>query len=221
MFSRKPKAEPDKLSTYEFKVNRCYPSHNKQNRSENSSIFPALHLEFFRLTRCNRFNSKKVITFTEERDCLRECGFQLDGFVTGCVGETRQVPVQLQVEPAPRDEGEEIGGYGLTHVGSNYSWGDKLKACERPILLKITLYDPQKLYAPALRDAMRDAAISGKTFLHVELRELTIDPEETKSPLDLMIERGYGPHCAFKEFALWPEITLQNAPSWATNAHNL
>jgi hypothetical protein len=68
---------------------------------------------------------------------------------------------------------------------------------------------------------MRDAAISGKTFLHVELRELTIDPEETKSPLDLMIERGYGPHCAFKEFALWPEITLQNAPSWATNAHNL
>jgi hypothetical protein len=214
VFSRKPKADADKLRAYELAVNRCYPRPPDEKR-------PKLELEFFRLSCCNRFNSKKVLTFSGERDYLRECSFQLYGIVGGWIGESAQVPVQLEVVPqVPRAGEVEIGGYSLTHRGFTATEGDKLKACKRPMQLDITLYDPEKLYESALRDAMRDAAISGQRFLHVELRELTIDPEETKSPLDLMIERGYGPYCGFKEVALWPEITLRNAPSWATNVHN-
>jgi hypothetical protein len=211
VFSKKPeKARADKIRAYELAVSRCYPPALGPARATEKRL--VLEIQFFRL-RC--FNE-----LSRKRD--RGDSFKLDGIVVGSISESVHVPVQLEVvgEAAMTSPGSAIGGYQLNHYGYTKPGGHGGAPEDRPMRLDMHLHDPEKLYQATLRDAMRDAAISGHRFLYAEVRYLaTTKPEETKSPLDLMNERGYGPCYTFNDLALWPEINLPNAHPWATDTH--
>ena len=203
MFSKRPQSTAvDKLKAYHLAVERCYPKRQ------------SVSIEFFRLSCFNGFNSERGLP--PERKYLFEDAFELEGVVGGWVGESSQVPVLLTVHGTSDRfmQNASIGSYCLNHYGPE--GGDLL---EKPLRLDVSLSDPKRFYQSCLRDAMRDAAVSGKGFLHVEIHGLTPDPEETKSPSDLIQERGYGPAWSFNELKVWPAIFLSNAPQWAVNCH--
>ena len=211
MFSRKlEKARAEKIRAYELAVNHCYPPAPDPAWATEKRL--TLGLQFFRL-RC--FNE-----LSRKRD--RGDSFELDGVVLPIPSAAVHVPVQLDLigEAPTGNPSSAIGAYQLNHYGYTKGGGHEGSPENFPMRLDMHLHDPENLYRAILREAMRDAAISGHCFLYAEVRYLaTTKPEETKSPLDLMNERGYGPRYTFNDLALWPKINLPNAHSWAVDAH--
>ena len=208
MFSRKSeKARADKIKAYELAVKLCCPPAPSPARATEKRV--VLPLQFFRLRCFNKLS----------RDQDRGDIFELDGVVGGS-NESVNVPVQLRLvaDAFAASPGSAIGRFLLNRYGWQEGHGGAPE--NFPMRLDMSLIDPENLYRTMLWDAMRNAAISGKPFLYAEARYLAADkPEETKSPLDIMNERGYGPSYFFNELALWPEITLPNAHPWAADAH--
>ncbi len=82
---------------------------------------------------------------------------------------------------------------------------------ERPMMLDIRIHDPEKKYRYIAYDAMRDAAISGNRFFHVEIKTDRIDETEAIRSIS---EKGYGPRIRIHHLRMFPGIILPNAPTW-------
>jgi hypothetical protein len=82
---------------------------------------------------------------------------------------------------------------------------------ERPMMLDVKIYDPAKKYRYIAYDAMRDAAISGNRFFHIEMKTDCVDEAEA---IRSMREKEYGPQLQIFHLRMFPEIILPNAPTW-------
>ena len=78
-------------------------------------------------------------------------------------------------------------------------------------MLDVKIYDPEKKYRYVTYDAMRDAAISGNRFFHLEIETDCVDETEA---IRSMGEKGYGPQLRIHHLRMFPEIILPNAPTW-------
>ena len=82
---------------------------------------------------------------------------------------------------------------------------------DRPLTLEVKLHDPERKYRHIAYNAMRDAAISGNRFMHLEIKTDRVDETEAIRSLQ---EKGYGPPQRIYHLRFFPQIILPNAPSW-------
>jgi hypothetical protein len=95
---------------------------------------------------------------------------------------------------------------------------DKTRREEQPLELSVTLRDPTSMLKESLIDGLRDAALSGFRFMHVELECVETTSEELEKAMSDMRERGYATMRNIRAVKMWPKIELQNAPAWARRA---
>jgi hypothetical protein len=121
---------------------------------------------------------------------------------------------EVEVLPASISEGY-IGGFVLAHMGMP---NDKTRREEQSLELGVTLSDPTSMLKASLIDGLRDAALSGFRFMHVELECQEPTTQELEKALSDMRERGYAAKRDILSVKMWPKIELQHAPAWTRRA---
>jgi hypothetical protein len=119
------------------------------------------------------------------------------------------VPCEVEFNDTPVENGT-IGLCVLSEV-SRTDLSNRERIEERPLMLQVTLFDPDRTYRHIAYNAMRDAAISGKRFMHIEIKTDRVDEA---GAIRSLRENGYGPEQRIYHLKLFPEIILPNAPSW-------
>jgi hypothetical protein len=105
-----------------------------------------------------------------------------------------------------------VGGLTLTHMKTNEP---KTRHEEQELELHFWLCDPTGKYQTALQSKLRDTALSGYQFTHVELVCEPPTPESLADAMAKMRESGCGPDRKIVSLKMWPSIELPNAPTWA------
>jgi hypothetical protein len=121
------------------------------------------------------------------------------------------VPCEVEVRPASIS-GDYIGGFVLTHISMP---NDKKRREEQSLELSVTLHDSTSMLKASLIDGLRDAALSGFQFMHVELECQEPTSQELEKALSDMRERGYAESRGILSVRMRPKIELQHAPAWA------
>jgi hypothetical protein len=107
---------------------------------------------------------------------------------------------------------EYIGHFHLTHIDMPKA---KTSRDEQALQLDVMLRDPTTMLKMSLIDGLRDAALSGFRFMHIQLECQDSTNEECEKALSDMRAQG----CAYSRDILavktWPKIELQNAPEWS------
>jgi hypothetical protein len=134
--------------------------------------------------------------------------FQLSG-VLHEIGPGGQPHVHCDLEFVDAEANDGIIGWCVLTAYGTPKNGERIE--ERPMMLDVKIYDPEKKYRYILYDAMRDAALSGNRFFHVEVKTDCVDETEA---IRSMSEKGYGPQLRIRHLRMFPEIILPNAPIW-------
>jgi hypothetical protein len=192
MFWRKPKSAWDqKKSDYESAIRTVY-------------TYERITLA---LARIKYFVGYNVSLGPGERVLESPSDFQLAGVVHENWSTEFHVPCDLEFYDADVRDGV-MGRCVLTHCDTPKK-GERIE--ERPMMLDVKIYDPGKKYRYIAYDAMRDAAISGNRFFHIEIKTDCVDEAEA---VRTMREKGYGPELRIFHLRMFPEIILPNAPTW-------
>jgi hypothetical protein len=119
------------------------------------------------------------------------------------------ISCDVEFNDAPVDNGA-IGQCVLSEL-SSHGPSNRERIEKRPLMLQVTLFDPDRTCRLFAYNAMRDAAISGKRFMHLEIKTDRVDEAEAIRSLR---EKGYGPPQRIHHLRFFSEIILPNAPSW-------
>jgi hypothetical protein len=201
--SKAPPKEPLDQAKYEYEaaIQRCY------------------QWKVVTLAMCS-FQNFLAFNFKYSVDSERKPLLQTDHKFRGVVHEQGQgqfathVPCEVEILPASMPE-DYIGGLVLTHTSTV---NDKTRREKQPLELSVTFNDPTSMLKTALIDGLRDAALSGFRFIHVELECRETTNEELEKALSDMRERGYAAKRDILSVKMWPKMELQNAPAWARRA---
>ena len=183
-------------SQYEWVIKRCYDS---------ESVTLAL-CSFRHFTGFNWEHG-----FEPQRVDLVNDNFEIGGVIDEFGPRERHVRCSGRVSDSADPDGY-VGGLTLTHMGTN---NPKKRREEQELELRFGLCDPTGKYRTALQSNLRDAALSGYQFIHVEL---VCEPPTQESLADAMAkmrERGDGPRRKIVSLKMWPSIELPDAPNWA------
>ena len=115
-----------------------------------------------------------------ERKPFVEDDFQFWGVVHEKDQFSRHVRCEVKSQSAAAPGavvGEYIGWLVLTHISMPR---DNTLREEQALLLDVTLLDPTSMLKTSLIDGLRDAALSGSRFMHIQLE----CPESTNEELD-------------------------------------
>ncbi len=164
------------------------------------------------------FEKFLAFNFEHPSDIERTPFVESDLKFRGVVHEQGQFerPVLCEVEVLPKSISEDyIGSFVITHMGST---NDKKRLEENSLKLLVTLRDPTSMLKAHLIDGLRDAALSGFRFMHVELECQEPTNQGLEKVLSDMRERGYYAFRDILSVKMWPKIELQHAPAWARRA---
>jgi hypothetical protein len=153
-------------------------------------------------------------SFESERKPFVETDLKFGGVVHARGFPERNVLCEVDVLPES-NSGDYIGGFHLTHMGMD---DDKKRREEQPIQLGVTLRDPTSMLKASLIDGLRDAALSGFRFMHIELECQEPTDQELEKALSDMRERGFTAARLVHSVKMWPKIELEHAPEWARRA---
>ncbi|HTV29817.1 MAG TPA: hypothetical protein VMF32_18760 [Xanthobacteraceae bacterium] len=157
---------------------------------------------------------QKFLAFNFKRKPFVETDYKFRGVVYEQGKFETHVQCEVEILPASTPE-DHIGGFVLTHMSTV---NDKTRREEQPLELSVTLRDSTSMLKASLIDGLRDAALSGFRFMHVELECVEITSEELEKAMSDMREQGYAAMRDILAVKMWPKIELQNAPAWARRA---
>jgi hypothetical protein len=128
--------------------------------------------------------------------------------------------VRCEVDIVPTTSFEEFAGiFYLTHLLADEKThplaNDRVLPEDRAIELRVILHDPTSMLKTTLIESLRDAALSGLRFMHIELECLETTSEECEKALADMRSLGYASRRRIIAVKMWPKLELQNAPKWA------
>lgn len=200
-FSRKSKVRPKEAwdqekYEYEDAIRRCYQWKRVTLALCGFQKFLAFNLNYHA---------------ESERTPFVETDLKFRGVVHEQGQFEKHVLCEVEVLPANISE-DNIGGFHLTHLSMP---NDKRRCEEQPLELGVSLSDPTSMLKATLIDGLRDAALSGFRFMHVELECKESTNQELEKALSDMRERGYAAHRDVLSAKMWPKIELQHAPAWA------
>lgn len=121
--------------------------------------------------------------------------------------------VRCEVKILPADAVDDyIGWIVLTHISMKR---DNAPPEENALQLDVTLHDPISVLKTSLIDSLRDGALSGFRFMHIQLECPESTDEECEKALADIRAQGYAASRKILAVKIWPKIELQNAPKWA------
>jgi hypothetical protein len=151
-------------------------------------------------------------------DSFTDCSLKLWGVVHEESQTSRHVRCEVDIVPTTRME-EFAGIFYLTHLLADEKThslaNDKQLPEDRVIQLRVILDDPTSMLKTTLIDSLRDAALSGLRFTHIEFECLETTSEECEKALADMRSLGYASRRRIIAVKMWPKLELQNAPKWA------
>ena len=109
---------------------------------------------------------------------------------------------------------DSMGHFVLTHTFSGTN-EDKTRPEEQNLELEVSLWHPDSILKASLIDGLRNAALSGLRFMHIELICAELTDEQLERAITDMREKGYGPRRDVLAVKMWPKIELENSPQWA------
>ena len=149
--------------------------------------------------------------FKKERQPFREDDWQFSGVVHEQGQDAKHVRCEVKILPGVDGDGY-IGSFILTHIGL---LGDKTPREQQALLLDVTLHDPASVLKTSLIDGLRDAALSGLQFMHIDLECPESTNEEWETALAQIRAQGYACMRKVLSIKMWPKIELQNSPKWS------
>jgi hypothetical protein len=185
-------------SDYEEALTRCYGYEN-------------LTLALCSFSRFMGFNPEDFPT-PQDTQWTSEQG-EFGGVVHEPPGCNRHIRCDLQLGRQRR--AGDLGHFVLTHVNSVNTTNKPIRREEQELYLQAALYDDPPVFHDALLHNLRDAAISGFRFIHLELLCTKPSDRDVASAAAMVRERGYGPHRRILHLKMWPQVELGNAPAWA------
>jgi hypothetical protein len=206
-FNRKSSAQPkDAWSPakyeYEEAVRRCYKGKAATLALCGFQKFVAFNYEY---------------GLKNERKPFVEDDFQFWVLVHEQGKCSKHVRCEVKIHPAivPAADvgvvGDYCGWFVLTHISLPR---DKTPPEEQALLLDVTLYDPISLKT-SLIDGLRDAALSGFRFMHIQLDCPESTNEECEKAVSDIRAQGYAYSRNIVAVRMWPKIELQNAPKFS------
>ena len=147
----------------------------------------------------------------KERQSFREDDWQFSGVVHEQGQDAKHVRCEVKIVPGSDADGY-IGWFVLTHIGLP---GDKTPREQQALLLDVTLRDPTSVLKTSLIDGLRDAALSGFRFVHIDLECPESTNEEFEKALSDIRAQGYACSRNILAIKMWPKIELENSPKWA------
>jgi len=207
LFNRKSGTQPKKAwnqAKYEEAVRRCYE-------------WKAVTLALCGFQKFKAFNFCGSSLQNEGKPSVED-NLQFWGVVHEEDQFSRHVRCEVKIQPAAVPGavvGEYIGWFVLTHISMPRVPRDKTPREEQALLLDVKLLDPTSVLKTSLIDGLRDAALSGFRFMHIELE----CPESTNEELDKALSdiraQGYAYSRNILAVKMWPKIELQSAPKWS------
>jgi len=200
-FSRKSKNPPTKAwdqakFEYEEAIQRCY--------RWNGVTLALCSFEKFQAFNFSYYGNDQRRPFIEGDTTFR-------GVVHEQFYNETHVLCEVMLQEAS-DGDDYIGSFRLTHTDIALQ---KARREEQPLELIVTLNDPTRKLKECLVEGLRDAALSGLRFMHIDLACREPTNQELDKALSDMRQKGYAASRDIISVKMWPKIELQNAPAWA------
>jgi hypothetical protein len=191
--------------------------HSTQQKDEYKNVFLRCYgLQQVILALCS---SQKFIGYNfdygsqiHETRPFVEDSFQMHGVLHEFSEGERHVPCEVEIYESEGGD-ETIGSLVMTttNVGRDET---RIKEENLDLVVLVKLYVTSQLRLQ-LFDGIRDAALSGSSFMHVELGCQKPTDEDVNIAMSEMREHRYGPVRKIRQLKMWPKIELRNSPKWA------
>jgi hypothetical protein len=125
----------------------------------------------------------------------------------------RHLACRLHFSDERGDDGF-IGHFYLTRKRAQEFEPDVIRVEDAELEVIGSIKDANATYRSALIDCMRDAALSGFQFIHMEVG-CAPPADSYETIMSQMGERGYASSRRITGLKMWPKIELVKAPPWA------
>jgi hypothetical protein len=211
--SRKERTQSQRDYEYKNAVERCYRWHTVVLALCSSHKFVGFNVDYdAELSGQSRFD---------------ESAFKMYGVVHEHGAHEGHVPCEIEISETEASH-DTIGILALTTttlvargwlapwLGKPIDHGKPITEEELDLCLGVRLHITRQLRL-CLFDSLRDAALSGYGFMHIQLGCQPPEPteEDVRMALSKIRECATGPTRTIVNLKMWPQLELQNSPTWA------
>jgi hypothetical protein len=200
-FSRKSVTQPKKSwdqakSDYEKAILRCY----KRKK---------ITLALCGFQKFQAFNFKP--SYEVEHIPFHEADARFYGVVHERGPHQKLIKCNVTIDSEQKSD-KHIGGFNMSHI---IIPKDETRIEEQTLNLDVILNGQNSILLQSLINGLRDAALSGHRFMHIELECSESKDEECDKVISDMRTRGFASTRNVLWVKMWPSIQLQNAPEWS------